>query len=216
MDTVTHRTEVIVIEDHAARAAGFVDIIETAGDLNLQGDAGTAAAGVALVSQHACDVVLLDISLPDADILDTVAAIRSARPNTAILVASMHPEDQYALKLLRAGINGYFPKGQSRQELLRAIREVASGRTYVSPELAKELAMNAAGDAPVALHEQLGERELEVFLRLAAGHSLTVVADDLNLSPVTIGHYRSAIMEKMGFSSNADFADYAIRNNLLT
>jgi two-component system, NarL family, invasion response regulator UvrY len=211
----TRRIGVIVIEDHAAMRAALVDIVETASDLRLIGEAGTAADGLALVKEHECDVVLLDVSLPDAGVLETVASIQLLRSDAAILIASMHPEDQYAIKLLRAGIDGYFPKGQPRQELLRAIRIVAAGRKYVSPDLAKQLALSSSADAPVALHEQLGEREFEVFLRLADGHSVTEVADELNLSPVTIGHYRAAIMDKMGLSSTSDFSSYAVRNGLL-
>src|SRR6266567_672689 len=209
------KVRVVIVDDHAVVRAGFKQLIETTDDLVVAGEAGTAAAALALVASQPCDVMLLDISLPDASVLDTVAALRRRQPELPILIVSMHPEEQYAVNLLRAGASGFFSKAGEAGDLLEAIRTVAAGRKYVSASLAEALALAATGDAPAPPHRQLSNREFQIFVQLAAGKTVTDIADEMCLSVKTISTYRSRIFEKMDFSRNADLTAYALRHNLM-
>jgi DNA-binding NarL/FixJ family response regulator len=209
------KVRIVLVDDHAVVRAGFKQLIETTDDLEVAGEAGTAADALALVASQPCDVMLLDISLPDASVLDTVAALRRRQSELPILIVSMHPEEQYAVNLLRAGASGFFSKAGSAAELLEAIRTVAAGRKYVSASLAEALALAATGDAPAPPHRQLSNREFQIFVQLAAGKTVTDIADEMCLSVKTISTYRSRIFEKMDFSRNADLTAYALRHNLM-
>ena len=214
-ETGNRKVRIVLVDDHAVVRAGFKQLIETTDDLEVAGEAGTAAAALALVAAQPCDVMLLDISLPDASVLDTVAALRRRQSELPILIVSMHPEEQYAVNLLRAGASGFFSKAGGADELLEAIRTVAAGRKYVSASLAEALALAATGDAPAPPHRQLSNREFQIFVQLAAGKTVTDIADEMCLSVKTISTYRSRIFEKMDFSRNADLTAYALRHNLM-
>lgn len=209
------KVRVLIVDDHAVVRAGFKQLIDTTDDLTVAAEAGTAADALALVQSGACDVVLLDISLPDASVLDTVAAIRRRQSEIPILIVSMHPEEQYAVNLLRAGASGFFSKAGEARDLLEAVRMVSAGRKYVSASLAEALALAATGDAPAPLHRQLSNREFQIFVQLAAGKTVTDIADEMCLSVKTISTYRSRIFEKMSFSRNADLTAYALRHQLM-
>jgi two-component system invasion response regulator UvrY len=209
------KVRVLIVDDHAVVRAGFRQLVDTTDDLEVAAEAGTASDALALVQSGECDVVLLDISLPDASVLDTVAAIRRRQSEMPILIVSMHPEEQYAVNLLRAGASGFFSKAGEARDLLEAIRMVASGRKYVSASLAEALALAATGDAPAPLHRQLSNREFQIFVQLAAGKTVTDIADEMCLSVKTISTYRSRIFEKMSFSRNADLTAYALRHQLM-
>ena len=209
------KVRIVLVDDHAVVRAGFKQLIETTDDLEVAGEAGTAADALAFVASQPCDVMLLDISLPDASVLDTVAALRRRQSELPILIVSMHPEEQYAVNLLRAGASGFFSKAGSAAELLEAIRTVAAGRKYVSASLAEAPALAATGDAPAPPHRQLSNREFQIFVQLAAGKTVTDIADEMCLSVKTISTYRSRIFEKMDFSRNADLTAYALRHNLM-
>ncbi len=209
------KVRIVLVDDHAVVRAGFKQLIDTTDDLEVAGEAGTAADALALVASQPCDVMLLDISLPDASVLDTVAALRRRQSELPILIVSMHPEEQYAVNLLRAGASGFFSKAGGADELLEAIRTVAAGRKYVSASLAEALALAATGDAPAPPHRQLSNREFQIFVQLAAGKTVTDIADEMCLSVKTISTYRSRIFEKMDFSRNTDLTAYALRHNLM-
>jgi two-component system invasion response regulator UvrY len=213
--TENRRVRIVLVDDHAVVRAGFKQLIESTEDLMVSGEAGTAADALALVASQPCDVMLLDISLPDASVLDTVAALRRRQSELPILIVSMHPEEQYAVNLLRAGASGFFSKAGGADQLLEAIRTVAAGRKYVSASLAEALALAATGDAPAPAHRQLSNREFQIFVQLAAGKTVTDIADEMCLSVKTISTYRSRIFEKMDFSRNADLTAYALRHNLM-
>src|SRR5437867_726010 len=149
------RARVLIVDDHAVVRAGFKQLIDGTEDLEVAGEAGTAAAALNLAMTQRFDVVLLDISLPDATVLETVAALRRRQPELPILIVSMHSEEQYAVNLLRAGASGFFPKAGEASELLEAVRTVAAGHKYVSPSLAEALALAAAGGVPEPPHRQL-------------------------------------------------------------
>jgi two-component system, NarL family, invasion response regulator UvrY len=211
----TAKRRVVLVDDHAVVRAGFRQLITETDDLEVVGEAGTAAAALDLVAKVDCDVLLLDISLPDASVIDTVAALKRRCPALPVLVVSMHPEEQYAVNLLRAGVSGFFPKAGEAATLLDAIRTVAGGRKYVSPALAELLALEATGNAPEPPHRKLSNREFQIFSQLAAGKTVTQIAEEIHLSVKTISTYRTRIMQKMNCSRNAELTAYALRHNLM-
>ena len=217
MNGVDHgaKQRVLIVDDHALVRAGFKQLIDGTEDLEVVGEAGTASQALDLVMSMPCDVVLLDISLPDASVLETVALLRRRRPNLPVLIVSMHPEEQYAVNLLRAGASGFFPKAGEAKDLLEAIRVVAVGRKYISPALAEILALEAAGNAPEPAHRQLSNREFQIFVQLACGKTVTQIAGEVHLSVKTISTYRTRIMQKMNCSRNADLTAYALQHNLM-
>lgn len=212
---LSRKTRVLIVDDHALVRAGFKQLIDGTEDLEVGGEAGTAAAALSLAASGRFEAVMLDISLPDANVLETVAALRRKQPELPILIVSMYPEEQYAVNLLRAGASGFFPKAGEAKDLLEALRTVAGGRKYISASLAEALAMEAAGDAPEPLHRQLSNREFQIFVQLAGGKTVTDIADELCLSVKTVSTYRTRILEKMNFSRNAELTAYALRHNLM-
>ena len=212
----TPKTRVLIVDDHAVVRAGFRQLLETTDDIEAPGEAGTAAAALSQAAPGNYDVVLLDISLPDAGVLETVSALRRKHPELPILVVSMHAEEQYAVNLLRAGVSGFFPKAGEAKDMLQAIRTIAAGKKYISSTLAQALAMEASGGVPEPLHRQLSAREFQIFVQLAAGKTVTDIGDELCLSVKTVSTYRSRILEKMNLSRNAELTAYALRNNLMS
>jgi len=210
------KTRVLIVDDHGVVRAGFRQLLESTDDLEAAGEAGTAAAALSQAATGSFDVVLLDISLPDAGVLETVSALRRKHPDLPILVVSMHAEEQYAVNLLRAGVNGFFPKAGEAKDMLQAIRTIAAGKKYISSTLAQALAMEASGGAPEPPHRQLSTREFQIFVQLAAGKTVTDIGDELCLSVKTVSTYRTRILEKMHFSRNAELTAYALRNNLMS
>jgi DNA-binding NarL/FixJ family response regulator len=161
------------------------------------------------------DVVILDVTLPGQSGIELLKTLRRDRPDLQILVLSMHPERSFAVRLMRAGANGYVPKMIVPEELVRAVRAVGSGRRYITPIVAELLASEAAAEEDGPLHNRLSERELQVFTRIARGVSPAVMANELGLSVKTVSTYRARILEKMGMRSNAEIAAYAVRNQLV-
>jgi DNA-binding NarL/FixJ family response regulator len=212
----TMKTRVLIVDDHAVVRAGFRQLLETTDDIEATGEAGTAAAALSQAATGKFDVVLLDISLPDAGVLETVSALRRKHPELPILVVSMHAEEQYAVNLLRAGVSGFFPKAGEAKDMLQAIRTIAAGKKYISSTLAQALAMEASGGAPEPVHRQLSTREFQIFVQLAAGKTVTDIGNELFLSVKTVSTYRTRILEKMNLSRNAELTAYALRNNLMS
>lgn len=212
----TPKIRVLIVDDHAVVRAGFRRLLETTDDIAATGEAGTAAAALSEAATGEYDVVLLDISLPDAGVLETVSSLRRKHPELPILVVSMHSEEQYAVNLLRAGVSGFFPKAGEASDMLQAIRTIASGQKFISVSLARALAMEASGSTPEPVHRQLSPREFQIFIQLAAGKTVTDIGDELCLSVKTVSTYRTRILEKMNLSRNAELTTYALRNNLMT
>jgi len=212
----TMKTRVLIVDDHAVVRAGFKQLLDTTDDIEATGEAGTAAAALTQAAMGKFDVVLLDISLPYAGVLETVSALRRKHPELPILVVSMHAEEQYAVNLLRAGVSGFFPKAGEAKDMLQAIRTIAAGKKYISSTLAQALAMEASGGAPEPVHRQLSTREFQIFVQLAAGKTVTDIGDELCLSVKTVSTYRTRILEKMNLSRNAELTAYALRNNLMS
>jgi two-component system invasion response regulator UvrY len=202
-------TRILLVDDHAVVRQGLKQILEGAIPGVVFGDATTGEDAICLVEAGKWDVVILDISLPGMSGLEVLKELRHAKPRLPILVLSMHPEEQFGARVLRAGAAGYLAKRTASADLVTAVRNVLAGRRYVSPSLAERLAGEigrAPGRAP---HELLSDREFQVFRLLASGKTVTASAEELGLSVPTVSTYRTRILEKMGMSDNFDLVQYA-------
>jgi len=214
--TVQNPIRIMIVDDHAILRAGVREMLQDEEDLSVVGEAGSAEETLQLLNNGTeVDVVILDVTLPGQSGIDLLKTLRRDRPDLQILVLSMHPERSFAVRLMRAGANGYVPKMIVPEELVRAVRAVGSGRRYITPIVAELLASEAAAEEDGPLHNRLSERELQVFTRIARGVSPAVMANELGLSVKTVSTYRARILEKMGMRSNAEIAAYAVRNQLV-
>jgi DNA-binding NarL/FixJ family response regulator len=206
---------IAIVDDHAMVRAGLRQFFSDQTDFEVVAEAASGREALDIVRGGEVDVVLLDISMPGQNGVDTLAAIRARAPDLPVLILSGFDEAHYATTLLRMGASGYLNKDCDPDEIVRAIRTVNRGRKYVSASLAERLAegLSAGDDRPA--HEQLSERELQVFLRLARGETIGHMADGLCLSVKTVSTYRSRVMEKMHLSSNSELTYYALKNGLI-
>jgi two-component system, NarL family, invasion response regulator UvrY len=206
---------ILIADDHAIVRAGLKQFIADQADMEVAAEASTGAETIAAVRAAEFDVVLLDISMPDKNGIDTLKTLKHVKPELPVLMLSAYAEDQYAVNLLRAGASGYLNKEAASTQLVGAIRTVVHGRKYVSPSLAQILADGVSGDADRPLHAELSQREFQIFCKLAAGAAVSKIADELNLSVKTVSTYHTRILEKMAMKSNADLTYYAIKNGLI-
>lgn len=206
---------ILIADDHAIVRAGLRQFISDQADMSVAGEAATGAETVSLVRAEPYDVVLLDISMPDRNGVDTLKQLKQIRPEMPVLMLSAHAEEQYAVNLLRAGAAGYVSKDSASTQLVSAIRTVAHGRKYVSQDLAQQLADGVSGHGDEPLHAQLSQREFQIFCKLASGMPVSKIAKELFLSVKTVSTYRSRVLEKMGMKTNADLTYYAIKNKLI-
>ncbi|WP_334120887.1 response regulator transcription factor [Limnobacter sp.] len=203
-----------IIDDHAIVRAGFREMLSDELGLHIAFEAGNAEEAQTMLREHSCDVLLLDISLPDLSGIDLLRSIKQ-RNNTQVLIISSFSEERYALPMIRNGASGYLCKDCNRDDLINAIHTVAKGHRYISPKTAELLANEMTGNIDKPAHELLSERELQVFLRLAKGESVSVIAETLHLSVKTVSTYRTRVLEKLTVSSNAELATYAHQHGLL-
>jgi DNA-binding NarL/FixJ family response regulator len=206
---------ILVADDHAVVRQGVKQILADVSDMAVKDEAQNGSETLEKVLQHDYDVVLLDISMPGRSGLEVLEDIKNQRPKLAVLILSMHPEEQYAVRALRAGASGYLTKASAPQELIGAIRKVAGGGKYVTSSLAEKLADELETDTEKLPHERLSNREHQVMLMLAEGKSVSDIADELCLSVKTISTYRTRIMAKMGMKKNAELTLYAVHNKLI-
>lgn len=206
---------ILIADDHAIVRAGLKQFIASDGDMQVTGEASGGDETIELVRNGEFDVVLLDIRMPEGSGIDTLKQLKALRPRLPVLMLSGFAEEQYALNLLRAGAAGYISKEAAPTELVKAIRTVVMGRKYVSPELAQILATGVTGETDKPLHAQLSQREFQIFCKLAAGESVSSIADELLISVKTVSTYRTRVLEKMNLKSNADLTYYAIKNGLI-
>jgi len=206
---------ILIADDHAIVRAGLKQFIIDQPDMQIAGEAATGSETIALVRGQQFDVVLLDISMPDKNGIDTLKTLKHIQPDLPVLMLSGYSEDKYAVNLLRAGAAGYLNKEAASTQLVGAIRTVVHGRKFVSPALAQILAQGVTGEADKPLHGELSQREFQIFCKLAAGAAVSKIADELHLSVKTVSTYRSRVLEKMGMKSNADLTYYAIKNGLI-
>ncbi len=207
---------ILVADDHAVVREGVKQILADVSDMVVQGEAGDGREVLEKVMQHDYDLILLDISMPGRGGLEVLKEIKTRQPKIPVLILSMHPEEQYAIRALRAGAAGYLTKASAPQELIGAIRKASRGGKYVTASLAEKLAFELDVDTEKPVHETLSNREYQVMLMLASGKTVSETAEELCLSAKTISTYRSRIMEKMGMKKNAELTLYAVKNLLVT
>lgn len=206
---------IIIVDDHAILRAGLKALLSERDDMEVTGEAGTGVEAVKMVRQGNYDIVLLDVTMPEMSGVDTLKQIQRHCPDLPVLMLSMHPEEQYAINLLRSGASGYVHKEGAPEQLVTAIQTVMQGRRYVSPAVADMLVADLGGDANKPLHTALSEREFQIFCKLAAGQAVSEIGTELNLSVKTISTYRARILEKMRMKNNADLTYYAIKNGII-
>jgi two-component system invasion response regulator UvrY len=207
--------KILIADDHPVVRKGLREIIEETSDMEVADEASNGQEVLAKVFKKDFDVVLLDISMPGRSGLDILKELKSQLPKLAVLVLSIHPEEQYALQVLKAGASGYLTKKSAPEELVTALRKVSAGGKYVSPSLAEKLASALETGIEKPPHETLSAREYEVMRKIALGKTVTEIARELFLSPKTISTYRSRILEKIGIKNNAELIRYAIKNRLV-
>lgn len=205
----------MIVDDHAILRAGLKQVLSEAGDINVVAEAGTANEAIKLCRTIDADVMLLDITLPDRSGIEALQYIKKDNPKLAVLMLSMHREDQYALRALKAGASGYLCKQSASDELVEAVHMVAKGKKYISSVVAEILANQVSGESEKLLHETLSNREYETLILIASGQSVGEIAEKLSLSVKTISMYRTRLLEKMQLKHNAELTHYAIKNNLV-
>ncbi|MEC5217592.1 two-component system invasion response regulator UvrY [Actimicrobium sp. GrIS 1.19] len=206
---------VLIADDHAIVREGLKQILADTRDIVVAGAAENGFDAINLARNSNAEVLLLDISMPDRSGIDVLKQIRKECPKIAVLMLSMHREDQYAIRSLKAGAAGYLNKQSAPVELVNAIRQVAAGRKYISSELAQELANQVGDDREVPAHETLSDREYQTLTMIASGKTVTDIARELVLSVKTISMYRSRLLQKMKLRHNAELTHYAIKNHLV-
>ncbi len=206
---------VILCDDHAMVRRGIRDTLTEAVDIQVTAEAGSYSEVRDTMRSHACDVLVLDINLPGRGGLEVLASLREADSPIKVLMVSMFPEDQYAIRCLKAGAQGYLNKAGDPAELITAVRTVAQGRKYVTPGVAQMLVDNLSTPDSASPHACLSERELQTLLKIASGKRLSDIAEELMLSPKTVSVYRARVLEKLKLSNNSELTVYAIRSGLV-
>jgi two-component system, NarL family, invasion response regulator UvrY len=214
--TVTAKARILLVDDHAIVREGLKTILAKADDLEVVGEAGNAPEAMGILRAIPIDLMLLDIGLPGKTGVELLRMAKGEFPRLRTLVLSSYPEDQYAVRVLKQGAAGYLTKESAPELLLTAARKVAAGGKYVSPSVAEKLLDDITGDTGRPLHDQLSDREFEVFRMIATGKSLTDIANALHVSIKTVSTHRTRILEKTGFRSNADLTRYALEKGILT
>ncbi|MBV8620552.1 MAG: response regulator transcription factor [Curvibacter sp.] len=204
-----------IVDDHAIVRSGLRSFFADFVDLRVVGEAANGREAIDLVRMTEMDVLLMDLSMPGQSGLDVLAMIRAKAPDVGILILSGYPEAHYAMNLIRQGASGYLNKECDPGDIVDAIRTIALGKRYITPVVAELLAQQLNRRDDTALHEQLSEREFQVFLRLAKGETAGDIARALSLSVKTVSTYRTRLMEKMALASNSDLTYYALKNQLI-
>lgn len=206
---------ILLVDDHAIVRRGLRSLLADAFADAAFGEASHAEEALEQLGKKVWDVALLDITLPGKSGLDLLKELKAARPKLPVLVLSVHPEDQFAVRALKAGAEGYMTKESAPEELVLAIRKILAGGRYVSPALAEKLAWSVGKDFKRTAHETLSDREHEVMCLIASGRTVTEIAAELSLSVKTISTYRARILEKLGVKNSAEITRYAIQNGLV-
>jgi two-component system, NarL family, invasion response regulator UvrY len=213
---MSEKIKVLIADDHAIIRHGLKQILSDTDDMTVVGEADGGVKALQMMRGTTYDVVLMDISMPDRNGIDTLKLVKKEFPRVPVLILSMHPEEQYAVRALRAGAAGYLSKQGAPEQLVTAIRQVSNGKKYVSPAVAEELA-NAIGededDRPP--HEKLSDREYQTLCLISSGKTLTQIAEKLNLSVKTVSVYRARLLEKMKLHNNAELTHYGLKHGLV-
>lgn len=211
---MSNKIHVLIADDHAIVRQGLKQILSETEDLVITGEADDGSEALQLARLQPWDVFLLDVSMPNRNGIDTLKQLKKEFPRLPVLILSMHPEEQYALRALKAGASGYLTKQSAPEQLVNAIRHVASGKKYVSPAVAQQLIEALSDDTDKLPHERITDREYQVLVMIAAGKSQTQIADKLNLGVATVSTYRARLLEKMGLKSTAELIRYGLEHDL--
>jgi two-component system invasion response regulator UvrY len=207
--------KILIADDHAIVRRGLKQILAETPDMIVVDEASNGHEVLTKVMQHDYSVILLDISMPGKSGLDVLKELKNERPKLPVLILSMYPEEQYAVRVLRAGASGYLTKEGAPEELIYAIRKVVQGKKYVSASLAEKLVFDLDGDSQKPLHESLSDREFQVLCMIASGKTVSDISEELALSVKTISTYRTRLLEKMKMKNNAELTHYAVQNHLV-
>jgi two-component system, NarL family, invasion response regulator UvrY len=206
--------KVLLADDHAIVRAGLREILSSTGDIAIAAEATNGNDVLTAVRSDQFDVAVLDMSMPGRSGIELIKMVKAEQPKLRVLVLSMHSEEQYAVRAVKAGASGYLTKESAAEELVAAIRRIAAGGAYVTPETAERLVLEAApADAPP--HTLLSDREYQVFRMICMGRSITQIADELSLSVKTVSTHKTRILQKMRVTNQADLVRYAVKHNLL-
>ena len=206
---------VYLVDDHALVRTGMKMILSGETDIEVVGEAGDYGELRTLMRDKRCDVLVLDINLPGRSGLDVLHVLKEEGNPVKVLVVSMYPEDQYAMRALKAGASGYLNKGSDAAQIVQAVRTVSQGKKYVTPEMAQMLVDNLTTPTQEDAHQKLSDRELQTLVMIASGKRLSDIAEQLLLSPKTVSVYRARVLEKLGLTNNSELTVYAIRNGLV-
>ena len=206
---------ILIVDDHAIVRRGLRELLSNEFHGAAFGEASDAQQALEQLRKKEWDVALLDIALPGKSGLDLLKELKTEWPKLPVLILSAHPEDQFAVRALKAGAGGYMTKESAPEELAKALRKIMAGGRYVSPALAEMLALGVTKDLTRTPHETLSDREYEVMSRIASGKTVTEIAEELSLSPKTISTYRARVLEKLGLKNSAAIVQYVIRNGLV-
>lgn len=204
-----------VVDDHKIVRSGLRQFLSEYVDLRVEAEASNGREAIDLVRQHDIDVLVMDLSMPGQSGLDAMSMLRAKAPDMGILILSGYPEEHYAVNLIRQGASGYLNKECMPSEIVEAIRVIALGKRYISSTVADLLAQQLNRPQEGLPHEQLSEREFQVFLKLAQGEHVSEISKDLSLSVKTVSTYRTRLMDKLRLGSNSDLTYYALKNNLI-
>lgn len=207
--------KLLIADDHAIFREGLKHILTECPGVDVAAEAKNGQEVLEKIRSNKYDIVLLDISMPGMSGLEVLKQLKIEKPKLPVLVLSMHPEEQYAIRALRAGASGYLTKESAPDELITAVRKISQGRKYITSSLAERLAFEMDTDSEKPLHDTLSDREFQVLRMIAAGKTITQIADNLSLSIKTISTYRTRIMEKMNMKTNAELMHYAINQGIL-
>lgn len=209
------KIRILIADDHPIVREGYKKILMSQPDMDVTGEAGNGQEVLDLIQKKDFDLILLDISMPGRSGLEILKELKGQKPHLPVMILSIYPEEQYAVRAFRDGASGYLTKASTPKELISAIRKVSQGGRYVTEALAEKLTYFLHGDVDKAPHEKLSDREYQVMLLIASGKTVTQAAEELCLSVKTISTYRRHILEKMQFTTNAEITMYAIQNKLL-
>ena len=212
---MSEKIHVLIADDHAIVRQGLRLILSETDDLVVAGEAEDGADAMLLARQQHWDVFLLDVTMPNRDGIDTLKQLKKEFPRAPVLILSMHPEEQFAVRALKAGASGYLNKQSAPEQLVTAIRQVAMGKKYVSAAVAQQLANAISDDSDKPPHERITDREYQVLSLIASGKTLTQVAETLNLGVATVSTYRARLLEKMGLRSTAELIRYGLEHGLV-
>jgi len=207
--------QILIADDHPLLRNGLKQVLSLEPDLRVAGEAEDSEQVLQHLAEPGWDVVVLDITMPGRGGLEILRDIRRIRPDVPVLVLSMHPEDQFAVRAIKAGASGYLTKTNACEEVVRAIRKILTGKKYVSASLAEMLANALDSDSERAPHESLSDREFQVMCKIASGKTVSQIAAEITLSVKTVSTYRARVLEKMHMRNNAELTRYAIQKNLV-